>query len=459
MATLDIDGTRTARGRIAAVGLDRLAILLVFVTQAGVFPFFPGLHSANELSRLYTAYALVDGDLEIGPSMARFGDIGDKSRVADSYFSDKPPGTAFLAAPGIWLRQALGGDRDPAADLRIARLLTGVLPTLILLVLLRIELSERGVPAPSRALALATYGLGTLGFTYSVLYYGHQLVAVLVYATWFLLRRPEVSPGRAAGVGFLAAACVAAEYQSAVYLLPLAVVFLLRARPLFPAIAAAVAGALPPLAALGAFHAAAFGAPWRTGYSYVANPFFASVHAQGFMGIAAPRLQPFAGSLFPPCKGLFAWSPFLALGFGGLVSYARTARWQDALLRVVQVLLPILFVSSMVYWDGGWTVSQRHLTPLVPFLVAPAALWIHRSRTAAAIAPGLAAASVMMTGLATVVFPHLPESWANPFHDLVVPLASGGCFVQVGPLGWLPSLPALAVLAGLFLPRDRKSVV
>lgn len=432
-------------------GLDRWAVLLVLATHLLVFPYFPDLHSANELSRLYTAYALVDGDVEIGPSLDRFGDVGDKSRVADSFFSDKPPGTAFLAAPGIALRQWLGGARNPAVDLRVARLLAGVLPTLVLLLLLRIEMAERGVPAPSRALALAAYGLGTLAFPYTVLFYGHQLVAVLVYGTWFALRRAPVGPGGAAAAGFLAAFCLATEYQAAVYLVPLAVVFLLRARPLPTALAAGLAGAALPLAALAVYHAAAFGAPWKTGYSYVANPFFASVHAQGFMGVRWPHLSPFAGSLFPPSKGLLAWSPFLLLGFAGLGSYARVASRGDTVLRCVQAALPVLFVSSMVYWDGGWTVGQRHLTPLVPFLVAPAALLIHRSAVAATVAPGLAAASVMMTGTATVVFPHLPESWANPFHDLVMPLASRGCWVRLGLGEGLPAPWTLGALAAALL--------
>jgi hypothetical protein len=442
----------TSGGRLAVIGLDRLAILLVFLVQVSVFPYFPALNSANELSRLYTAWAMVDGDLEIGPSIARFGDVNHKSKVADSFFSDKPPGTAFLAVPGIALRQALGGDRDAAADLRIARLLASILPTLFLLMMLRIEMSERGISAPTRALAIATYGLGTLGFTYGVLFYGHQLVAVLVYGTWFALRRQTIGPQSAAIAGFLAGLCVATEYQSAVYLLPLAAVFLVRARPIGPALVAGLAGAATPLAALAAFHASAFGAPWKTGYSFVANPFFAKVHAQGFMGVLSPRLVPFAGSLFSASKGLLAWSPFLALGLAGMVSHIRTSSTRlDRWIRVFQVGLPVLFVSSMVYWDGGWTVSQRHLTPMVPFLVAPAALLIQRSSIAAIVAPGLAAASVMMTGLATVVFPHLPENWSNPFHDLVIPLAAGGCWVRTSLGIELPSVAFLSAAAGAFL--------
>jgi len=428
------------------------ALGLVLLAHLVIVPWYPNLHSANELSRLYTAYALLQGDVEIGPFLARHGDINDKSRVADSWFSDKPPGTALVALPALALRRALGGAEDPASDLRLARLAVGVLPTFLLLLGLRREMAAMEVPPPARALALATYGLGTLALPYTVLFYGHQLVAVLVFGITLLLTRPgPLSLPGAVAVGFLAALSIATEYQSAVYLLPLAVFFLARVRPLPSRLAAALAGALPPLVALGLYHDAAFGAPWRTGYSFVANPFFASVHAQGFMGIRTPRWVPFAGSLFAPSKGLLFWTPVAALGLAGTWTYARRSPVPLALLRLCQVLLPILFVSSMVYWDGGWTVGQRHLTPLVPLLVTPGAMLATRARWAGALAPGLAVISVMMTGTATVVFPHLPETFPNPFHDLVVPLAREGCLVPMHLGLDLPRLATALVLAAGFL--------
>lgn len=396
------------------------------------FPFFPSMHSANELSRLYLAYALVDDyDVEITTKVHRHGNINDKARVAHSLFSDKPPGTAFVATPFIAARRALGGEPDLRADTFLARLAAGILPTLILLILLRREMKELGVGAPTRALVLAAYGLGTLGFTYALVYYGHQLTAVLLYAVWYLLRKGPVPPGRAAAAGFLGGLCLTTEYQSALYLLPLVVVFALRVRPFGPGLATGLAGAALPLTALFLYHDAAFGHPLKTGYSYVANPFFANVHEQGFMGVKTPRLEPFLNSLGGSSKGLLFFSPFLALGFFGLVSYARAATSAGTVvLRYVLVVLPILFVSSMAYWDGGWTVGQRHWTPLVPFLMAPAALLIHRCASARILAPGLMVASVGVTGVATVVYPHLPQWIANPFHDLTLPLLAGGCLAD-----------------------------
>lgn len=431
---------------------DRLAIALAFVVQLLVFPHFPGMHSANEWSRMFLVEALVDRhEVEITQSIRRHGDINDKSRRDGRFYSDKPPGTAFLAAPGIALRRALDGAPDLADDTRLARILAGVLPTLLLMLLLRREMVDLGVSPAARSLVLATYGLGSPGFTYALLFYGHQLTAVLLYATWFTLRRPTVGPGRAALAGFLAASCLVTEYQSAVYLAPLVVLALTRVRPRVASIVAALAGAALPLAALGLYHQAAFGSPLKTGYNFIANPYFANVHAQGFMGISHPKWANLVGSLFLPSKGMLFWSPFLALGFAGLVSYARRVARSDAVVRVAMVALPVLFVTSMVYWDGGWTVGQRHLTPLVPFLMAPAGLVLDRSRAARIAGPALAAVSVLLTGLASVVYPHLPQNIPNPFHDLTVPLAASGCVARTGLGVDVPSWTFLGTAAAAFL--------
>jgi hypothetical protein len=181
---------RALAERHRATPWETWALGLVLLAHLVIVPWYPNLHSANELSRLYTAYALLQGDVEIGPFLARHGDINDKSRVADSWFSDKPPGTALVALPALALRRALGGAEDPASDLRLARLAVGVLPTFLLLLGLRREMAAMKVPPPARALALATYGLGTLALPYTVLFYGHQLVAVLVFGITLLLIRP-----------------------------------------------------------------------------------------------------------------------------------------------------------------------------------------------------------------------------------------------------------------------------
>lgn len=466
--------------------MDHAAILLVFLIQVVFFPYFPKMNSANELSRLYLTESMVrDGTFEITGMIREFGNINDKSVMrgesvvngrpvkSERFYSDKPPGTAIMALPAVALRHAVAGFTCLRGDMRLARFFVGILPTLLLLGLLRREMEDMGVSPPIRAVAILGYGLGTLAMPYSMTLYGHQPVAVMLYVIWFLLRRrpdgvarirpetfferhPGARPGSpsmwaAAAVGFAAAFCVMTEYQAAVYLVPLAVLFMVRVRPLWKGLAVAVAGAALPLAFIAFYHHEAFGGVLQTSYNHIANPFFAAVHQKGFMGVRYPGWTQFAGSFFLPSKGLFVFSPFLLLGFAGLVSYFRVAGRIDGWFRAAQILLPALFVSSMIYWDGGWTVGQRHLTPMIPFLVAPAAALMERSRPARNLGIGLVAASIMFTGLATLVYPHLPENIPNPFHDLTIPLFQGGCLsaVIVGvelPAYWMLIVFGAAVL-------------
>lgn len=481
----NIGGASGRLGRFAG-RMDHTAILLVFLIQVVFFPYFPKMNSANELSRLYLTEAMVENrSFEITGFIKEFGTINDKSVMRDQsvvdgrnvkserFYSDKPPGTAIMALPAVALRHLIAGFTCLRGDMRLARLFVGILPTLLLLGFLRREMEELGVSPPIRAVAILGYGLGTLAMPYSMTLYGHQPVAVMLYVIWFLLRKkpdsvstiypesffdrhPGARPGSpsmwaAAAVGFTAAFCLMTEYQAAVYLVPLAVLFLVRVRPIWKGLAFALAGAALPLAFLAFYHHESFGGVLQTGYNHIANPFFAAVHQKGFMGVRYPGLTPFVGSFFLPSKGLFVFSPFLILGFIGLVSYFRVAGRQAGWFRLVQVLLPAAFVSSMIYWDGGWTVGQRHLTPMIPFLIAPAALLMMRVQPAKNLGIGLVAASIMFTGLATLVYPHLPESIPNPFHDLTVPLFMGGCLSQALVGFDLPAYWALGVLGGAVL--------
>ena len=408
---------------------DLFVLLLVLLSYLLFFPYYPRLHSANELSRLYLVYALVDDkDVEITKYIQKFGDINDKSKVAQSYFSDKPPGTAFVALLPIAIARLLGFKQAIERDLWLCRLASGILPVFLLLLLIRKEMKELQVREETRAIFLLLAGLGTVLFPYAILFYGHGLVAFLVFASFYLTISP--SPLKAMFLGFASSLSVATEYQSALFILPSLVLFCSTLRhkkslPLF-----FLLGALPPLVSLLLYHTYAFGSPFKTGYSFVSNPFFASVHAQGFIGVKFPRLEPFLGSLFYPSKGLLFYSPALVLGFSGLPLYFRKVSRSLLFHRICLVGLPILFVSSMVYWDGGWTVSQRHLTPLVPFLITPSALLFENSKITRLVSLGLILASICMISVSTIVFPHMPEYFTNPFHDLILPLLQKGYMVK-----------------------------
>ena len=402
---------------------DRFTVAVLFVVLAAWFPYFEEIHSANELSRLYLAQAIVeDGTVSIDGPLKRLGNIGDKAIRDGRHYSDKAPGAAFWSVPVVWTYLTVSDAPTLRDEMRLSRLWVSTIPTAFLLLLMLAFLRERTGDVVLSRFLVSAYALGTLCTTYSVLLFGHQLSAVLIFAVFFHVRKVEraTSPWRAAAIGLLAAAAVVTEYQNALFLLPLGVWFLVRARRAPRLIAWSLLGALPLALLLGYYHQAAFGGPLTTGYSFIANAQFKAVHEQGFMGIAGPQWKHVVLSFFSPAKGLFYYAPFLALAAVGAPLAAR-ANTEGRMVLLLAAMVT-LFVVSMVYPDGGWTVSQRHLTPAVPFFVVLVGLAVSRFRDLWPLLVGLGIVSLILTGLSTIVWPHYQEQLQNPFFQIGWPL-------------------------------------
>ncbi len=200
-----------------------------------------------------------------------------------------------------------------------------------------------------------------------------------------------------------------------------------KGEELHSALFAIALGFLPPVLALALYHQAAFGNPFHTGYRHLVNPVFAEWHTRGFMGVGAPSLRALAGSLLDPARGLFSWSPFLALGVPGLVPLWRRDR-PLALLCAAELGLYALFTASFTYQAWGWSVGPRHITTACAFLVPPAlatAEWL-RDRGFGFVAAGLALYGMAVLALTVAVCPYLPDELTNPVWQLVLPLARQG---------------------------------
>jgi hypothetical protein len=321
---------------------------------------------------------------------------------------------------------------------------------------------------------VVTYALGTLAFAYSEMFFSHQVTAVLLfccfYACWRVLRGDWRERGWLVA-GALAGLVVDSEYTGALGVVCVAV-YVVAARwkqwpQLGKAVALVLVGSAPFLIALMAYHQACFGHPLESGYKYLNDPQYQHWHLGGFLGIRVPDPSAFVLSLFGPLRGLFALSPFLLLAFGGLPAL----RWEKPMLVFVVTLIlgNVYFTSSFDYTSWGWTAGPRHLTPLVPFLLLPAGLALERlrhgtsldARIGAGVAVGLCAASVLVTGLVSLVA-YIPDSVSSPLFSLAVPLFRGGYLPPtvtvvfgLGNLGGLAVLGVLAAAAwvGLWLAR------
>jgi hypothetical protein len=425
----------------------------IAVAYLYVFPYFPRIHSANELPRLYLVKAIVeDHTFAIDRGVAAWGATADVSPSGGRLYSNKAPGASLLAVPAYAAVRAVAGEPGLAATMWICRVFAGIAPMLAFLWLLWGFL-VRFAPDPDvRRLVLFAYALGSLAMTYSILFFSHQLGAICVASAWILAL--DVAEGRRgmramAAAGLLAGAAPLADYQAAFAVVPVAVHVLvvfrrnraLRGRTLY-ALAIAAAGAALPIAVLLTYHSICFGSPWRTGYD--ASTTFAVFHQHGFLGITALRWRAFSGSLVRIDNGLIALSPWWLLAIPGTAALWRSGQRAIAAVGASVAAIYLLFISSINFWRGGWEIGPRYIAAMLPFLLPAVAAQLQAWRTRPVrfgIAAGLIALGVAVYVLSSATFPYWPDTVPHPLCDVTLRLLGDNLVA--------PSLGSVAGVAGV----------
>ncbi len=432
--------------------VSRALWVVIGALYLSLFPYHPKLRSPNELCRLWQTRALVEyGTLELNRALVDYGYVGDLSVKNGRYYPSKAPLLSFAAVPIYALLRLYGGSsRYAVPEIPLvywSRLLLTVLPTLALLVWLRRFLRTYVAPPIADALT-ATYALGSLAFSYSLLFMSHQPSAVLLFASFYALWRCGRGDWRRRGyllAGACAGAALACEYTAALGVAGLLLYGVLsltlgrgsdvpRLRRALGPLGLSLAGAIPFALALALYHQRCFGHPLETGYMHLADSAYQPWHLGGFLGIRFPDLRALLLSLFSPLRGLFTLAPFLFFAIPGFIVQfrrARVEREQKAFFGSgVAVFLGYLYFSSAFSYDSwGWTTGPRHLTTLVPFLLLPTALFLHElASNGRAIYPylvgaaaGACAVSVAITGSLTLVN-YIPDSASNAFFGLALQL-------------------------------------
>jgi hypothetical protein len=429
-------------------------------------PYFERLNNPNENVRVWATRAIVANHvLNIDAVEREWGWVNDKAKNEHHVYSGKAPGATFVGVPVLWVQtklRRLVGWPPPGKHAATfwLRLFVVKLPLCVFLWLFANYAGRVTGSAWARDVAVIALGMGTLLYPYGSLFVGHALAAATAFSAYILLdEAPDDAPARTvaarmAAAGLLAGLTVAFEYQAALVSSALAVYAVARNRHRLAAVGAFVAGTIPPAVALGVFHTALFGRPWRFPFGNVENPTFArTAHAAGFHGLSLPHLSAFPSFLFSPSYGLFAFSPVLVLGVVGVVLMfkrgSRAARRDAALVTAVCVLM-FVFLSGMSNWRAGWCVGPRYIATVAPFLVLPMLkLWTRAVGRwwIGALAVGLLIPSVLLNLVSGALYPHYPEAFDNPVFDLAFPLIGEG-YAPYG-LGWLLHLPGRWALAPL----------
>lgn len=312
----------------------------------------------------------------------------------------------------------------------------------------------------------ATYALATPTWGWATNFFGHATAGALLIIGFVLVDRLAMDMGKKRdwkaiaalilAAGLALGAAISVEFPSAV---PVAIVLVYLAflnmgrRP--------VASALLITAAVGAvaaatqiplllYNAAAFGGPFKLGYSNVVG--FAAMKS-GFFGIRLPSFHVLGEILFGSKRGILWLSPVLALAVAGtLDGFRREGERARSALIVSIVVFYLLLNASYAYWDGGWSTGPRHITPAFPFLALGLGLWFARAPVifrapvlvllALSIIINLMCASVTMTS---------PEDMANPLRGLILPSFLRGDLDQtalhafLGAHGLWQLIPLLAI--------------
>jgi len=459
--------------------------LMIFLSTVYTFPRWADW---NQNSRLDLVLALVEqGTFQID---AFVENTGDYARVNGHYYSDKAPGLAFAAVPVYaLLHQVLIApltepltrilERSPAFRATLNPAGTGVSPWKVRFALAQVILSAIVVALPSAAIAFGlhgflrhrfgthpatwiiplVYGLATPAFAYANLFVAHQFAAALLMAAFAIawgIRRGLIGEGWLAPLGFLLAYAAISEYPTVLIGGAIALYGLGGWREGVSRLARRTfrlaAGGIPPLLLAAWHNTVVFGSPFELGYAYSA--LWQEVHRQGFFSLRGPSLEALWGITFSPYRGLFFRSPFLLLGFIGLVRMLRDPEWRaEGRLAAWAALSFLAFNASSVMWDGGFAVGPRYLLPMVPFLTLAAGFAIpvlarHRAGWIGIVLLGLwSFGMVMLESLAGQQFPQYQRF---PLMEYVWPRWQAGDIARNWGilLGWqgVPSLIPLVAL-------------
>ena len=471
------------------VNVDRInQIALALVLLVSYVYTFPRWADQSMNSRLDSIVAVVDdGTFQIDRFVQN---TVDYAKIGDHYYSDKPPGIAFLGIPVYAvLKQIL---RAPVVDGLVSRLssnpafastlnpdgtgispekvrfalayvvlslLLGLIPTVVLALLMYRLLRKLHIKPTASALAVLGYGLLTPVFAYANTFYNHQLSAALLFAAFYLAfdREKLGQTSRLLAIGFLLAYSVINEYPVALIsgILFLYTVYQLNQSGKVLKVIWCLATGLLVAGGWMAYNAAIFGGPFKIGYEYSAD--WIVQHHTGFMSLTFPHPSAMWGITFGAFRGLFFLSPLLLLAVPGMIVWwRRRVNRPEWLLSLAIVLVMYIFNASSIMWWGGFAIGPRYMLAAFPFITAGMAYAMDEwgKKTWFEILSGVMAfwSLVATWGLSLAGQSFPSDTIQNPLIQYALPnWLIGNIARNLGTILHLPSISSLFPLGALLI--------
>jgi hypothetical protein len=279
--------------------------------------------------------------------------------------------------------------------------------------------------------ATTAYALSGPAWCYGTVFIGHNVTAgclmLAFVATVALQASPDRPTALAWAIGLFSGLAVLCEFPAAlpvgiIVLFALRTAYLADRRALVPVAVRVIAGGAIVAVVLMAYHAVAFGSPFRLGYGSEDNLEGAAMQ-EGLFGLSHPTLRVLYEVLLGAYRGLLPISPVIALTPIGLWIAARTRGRRLAIVTSAVIAgYYVLLNVSYRYWEGGWFYGPRHLVPGLPFLaLGLASLWDYWRRWLRAILVGawLWGTAVTLVAVSTTVQP--PSDIMAPVPELMWP--------------------------------------
>lgn len=458
--------SREVRWR-ARVGQWSLVVAFALLWPLAL-PYSEATRNANEVPRVMQAIALADaGSWSIDGLIERGMDPGpDLARVKGRTFPNKAPAVSVLGALLLKIGDLVGVSWTLRSFTFALRAISSLLPTLLLLGVCAKHYAER-YGASVMVVSGLLYAAATPVMSYSRLAYGHTLAGAMSMIGVLLIlgvrkeQRPDL---RALLGGGLCALAVSADYMAAFWGPALAVGLgadaVLRGR--WRLLGLSAGGAVLGIAPLFAYHAAAFGSVFSTGYHHSATQAFAEKHAQGLLGLTWPSLETFHRIVTDPGAGLLWWMPLVLVGAYGLWLEQRSSlstRFEGRLL--LSIVVTGLAVNLGLNFEGGWRVGPRYLLTFVPVIVPGLAFVLTRQKgegIKVMLVGVLAVYSLWVNQAAASLWPHFDLAHVNsPVAEVLRPLIEktmvpyGWAGAWLGPSAhWLYLLFPTALVAYLY---------
>ena len=370
-------------------------------------------------------------------------------------YSALAPGTAFLALPFTAVGFALAGGYTAYGPALVWSetfvSLAGALAAFLVYKIAGLFFRR----STSILLGLA-FAFSTICWPFATYFFQSDVSAMLVLAAaYFGLKAgradgaaalPSLLCGLAAGLAFTS------DYVDAA-IIPIILAFLVvrkrgSARSAVGAAVALVLGALPGLAAIGAYNFAIFGTPFMTTEAayHLGRPLLAE--------FSYPLLSGLSLNFFSLSRGVLVFAPITLLGILGFVDALRAREVRSEAILMLAIFLGIVIPYSAWYDPtGGLSFGPRFIVPAIPFLLLPAGFIVEQARGARTLAVyALYVAGVVINGMAafvTVVPPYNGPS-VSPFATYIVPQFAAGAFDSLWAAAIGDSWPVGALLiAGL----------